>query len=333
MDTDRFLKVGGDAMDRAAGVPLFGFARAVLSDPKSPDPVVPPDLHLVKPVIADASGTVPCVLCGKRVAWDAAQMMGSLGYACGVCVNAGLTAPEDTRIRRRLWPWVAGIMVVLIGGGFALWRHLEGKAREELEREYPIAASTAELAAIDLNLERWSDLNKLAIAIDDPPKLDSLSLGAACDREIDRSLRFRSDHDDLSTIRMQLRDLVAAAKRGRFRSEWERLAVVREIEAPVLAVRHVDRRDAKIENGHAGIYDGGHVTGVAYLFEPDGTLACAGEFTAASSESINVEITRIGTDDASYDPNRDRPAVKDALRDDLEAQATKAIAPALRRVR
>jgi hypothetical protein len=332
METDRFLKAGGKAIDRVVGAPIVGMTSALLRDHKAPDPVVPPDLHLVKPAVADTEGNVPCVLCGRRTPWSAAALIGSLGYACATCQHAGLTTPEDTRIRRRLWPWVLGLCLLLAGGGIALWRHLEAQQRAELEREYPIAASTAELQAFELHLDRWGDLNKLAIALDDPPDLPTLTLGAACDREIADSLQVRADRDDLGAIRFALKDLVASATRGRFRSDWERIAVVRHIGAPVLAVRHLDRRDAKIENGHAATFDSGHISGVAYLYEPDGTLVCAGEFTATSSDSLTVEITRFGTDDASYDPNRDRGTVKDALRDDLEAQAAKAIGPALRKV-
>src|SRR5262245_59325461 len=116
----------------------------LLSDPKSPDPVIPPDLHLVKPVVADANGNVPCFYCNTRVKRADAFVIGSQGYACPAHVAFDPSCPDnaslaDTVIKRRLWPWVVGIAIVVVAGGaFMGWRYKVGTQRE-LEERYPEA--------------------------------------------------------------------------------------------------------------------------------------------------------------------------------------------------
>src|SRR5262245_53521434 len=80
----------------------------ILSDPKDREPVIPPDLHLVKATKADADGNIACIFCGAKVPYAAAEMVGSTGMACGKCQV--VPAPvEGTLKRRRLWPWLIGI--------------------------------------------------------------------------------------------------------------------------------------------------------------------------------------------------------------------------------
>ncbi len=73
--------------------PIVKLGVRLLSDEKFPDPVVPPDLHLVKAVHADADGKVPCIWCGTRVPIATADMIGSDGYACASCTARGALAP------------------------------------------------------------------------------------------------------------------------------------------------------------------------------------------------------------------------------------------------
>ena len=83
---------------------LVGFDGSwLLRDPKFPDPVVPPDLHLVKPVHADADGNVPCFRCGTLSPLETADLAGSQGYVCRPCQVPILTEElEDASLRPRL---------------------------------------------------------------------------------------------------------------------------------------------------------------------------------------------------------------------------------------
>lgn len=88
---------------------MHGLLRAFLTDPKFPDPVVPPDLHLVRPVATDADGNVPCIYCRAPTPFAQALMIGSDGYACGRCnVVVVPPPPSELSLRRSMWPWLLG---------------------------------------------------------------------------------------------------------------------------------------------------------------------------------------------------------------------------------
>jgi hypothetical protein len=105
---------------------MRSLARTLLTDEKFPDPVVPPDLHLVQAVHADADGTVGCVRCQARVPLAQANMVGSDGYACAACTAAiPHAAPpvDDGALHRSPLPWLlllaamaVGVIALLVAG-------------------------------------------------------------------------------------------------------------------------------------------------------------------------------------------------------------------------
>ncbi|MBA2539577.1 MAG: hypothetical protein H0V17_08080 [Deltaproteobacteria bacterium] len=340
METGELLAKGVKALDRAMGTGLGGLAGAVLTDPKFPDPVVPPDLHLVKPATVDANGDVQCLYCGRAVKWEAAQLVGSAGFECGTCQHAfnhAEATPLDTRIGPRKWPWIV-IGVLAVGGGIGAWQYLAARARAELAKEFPVAASDADQDVIDRNVDRWTDgMDKLAVAVDNPPPLRSLKLGAACDVSIDGAMELRSDKHSPDEIKREIKNLVKSAERGRFKHELSLIGTVRAIQAPVLATTLHEESKAKLhkDNPEEPVFDAGVVAGTAYVFDPDGTLRCAGAFEATSSEK--VEYTRSVYGWESDEEKRrfndsDRWSADLSLDSDLEKQMAKAIAASLKKV-
>lgn len=95
---------------------LVDLVKSLTSDPKSPDPVVPPDLHLTRSVGADPDGNVACLYCGTRTPFARAILIGSDGFACGQCQRPAVPATDASlSLRPRRWPWL-----LAIGGGLAL---------------------------------------------------------------------------------------------------------------------------------------------------------------------------------------------------------------------
>jgi hypothetical protein len=329
------------AFDRETELPFGRLAGAILRDPKFPDPVVPPDLHLVKPAAVDADGNVRCIYCGRAVKWEAAQMVGSTGFECGTCQHANNWQEPvalDTNLKGKKWPWiVAGVLgaAAIVGA----WQFMAMKDRQELAREYPIAATDEDEALFDKHVDRW-DVVKVAAALDSPPAFKTLALGAACDRSIQGAYEHRSDREkSRDDVRRDLQLLVESAERGRFYNEFHRFATVMQIAGPVLSIRLHDGDKPRVlrseqDPDHA-YFQPGTRAGTAYLYDLDGTLLCAGAFEAESSPQ--VEYTKYSWKGTPDDEQKkftaeDQRSADDSLDADLDKQMTAAIAAALKKV-
>jgi hypothetical protein len=134
---EKVLKGANAVVEAATGIGFIDGMAGFLRDPKAPAPVIPPDLHLVKPVTADADGNVTCIYCGARVAWSAAEMVGSHGFSCGRHVPAALS--PDTKIPRRVWPLalaIAAAIVVVVA--FAVWLYQRGEPERASPSSYSV---------------------------------------------------------------------------------------------------------------------------------------------------------------------------------------------------
>ena len=105
---------------------------------------------------------------------------------------------------------------------------------------------------------------------------------------------------------------------------------------PLLVVKLTENKSASVVREENGLvpghpsysYEAGHRTGVAYAFDPaTGTLACAGEFEASSSEKVSAITTTfqgLGGDEGNLELQ---------LAADLEDQTLQAIRASLHAVR
>ena len=94
-------------------VDKFGIFR----DDRGREPVVPDDLHLVKAAPVDADGNVDCIYCRGKVAFTAASLIGSHGYACSRCLaqtHAPVELPADVRIKRGPVPYLIAFGAVAL---------------------------------------------------------------------------------------------------------------------------------------------------------------------------------------------------------------------------
>src|ERR1043165_1129932 len=141
-------------LDGNSRVSLLG---PMLGDWRDPDPVIPPDLHLVKPAKADAEGNVTCIYCSVKVPWNLATMVGSDGYSCGKHGTVIQTHSElqNVKLERPMWPWAVGIAAVIAGAGYLIWHSYTSNKREELEDQFPVAATDAQQDILAKNAARW----------------------------------------------------------------------------------------------------------------------------------------------------------------------------------
>jgi hypothetical protein len=336
MDGDRKLeiveKVVGGVVEKMTGIDFVGGTLGFLRDPKDRDPVVPPDLHLVVPAKVDADGNITCVWCKRLEKWEAAQMIGSAGFACAACARMqaapALGLPENLSVRRRVWPWFLGAGVLGVAVIAVIVHHERAQARAELEAEYPVANSASDDALIDRALERWKPARVLA-EVAAPPSLASLKLGTACDYEPNAlSLEARVRDDD--ELGQQLKYLFANAKRGRYTDEWSHAQTVLQIAGPVLVVAVAEEAKPEMkQRGEKLGYIGGHRAGTAYVYDIDGTLKCAGTYDAESSKVVKYTSYDVDSEAVS---TTDRRSAHDAVDYDLDEQTRSAIVAGLHRV-
>lgn len=308
---DKLIQIAGSL----TGLPL----SPLLTHSKGFDPVVPPDLHLVKPTPVAADGTVECIRCGRRVKWEVASLLGSDGFACDGCSSAP-TFTADTNLARRKWPWiVGGVMVVCIAVSAAV---VVVRQRTAIAREFPIEASDAERAVLDAHSQRWNG-PRLEAAVAALPAITQLSLGGVCTRSIDQAYNFTVPHESPGKLALVADQLKNIGKRGRFRDDRERFFAMRSVDQPILVVRlSADERPRVVttmRRDHE--FRAGWRSGAAYLYDPDGSLLCAGAFEATSSPPSEEDLQRHLTS-----------PIIDPLVLDLDTRTDAAIARALRSV-
>jgi hypothetical protein len=110
-------KLGEKMLDEVGVGFAGGLARGIFTEDKGREPVVPDDLHLVKAAPVDADGNVDCIYCRGKVAFAAASLIGSAGYACARCVaqtHQPVELPADVRIRRGPVPYLIAAGVVAL---------------------------------------------------------------------------------------------------------------------------------------------------------------------------------------------------------------------------
>jgi hypothetical protein len=274
---DSLAAIMGRRLDRVS----FG----VLSDHVDREPVVPEDLHLVTAARPDADGNIACMECGRLVPYAAAEMVGSEGMRCGTCVRPAIDTalPDDTRLGRRLWPWLVGVPVAAAAVIYGIWHHERAMDRAEYEHQYPSANTPEDDAAITRDLARWQP-HAVLDAIAAPPEISTLRLGAACTVTTDRTLEFRAHDDDAKTT---LAYLFQDAKRGRYYDDDARTRTVRQLAGPIVVVSIADAAAPEmVGSGSNMSYYGGYRTGAAYVYAIDGTLQCAGTFDVESSDVV-----------------------------------------------
>jgi hypothetical protein len=144
-------------------------------------------------------------------------------------------------------------------------RYRNALAREAYERRYPIVSSAADARAIAAVLGRWR-LSAVRAAVAAPPSLETLELLDPCDVPTSSLFRYRAgDVERVTDIAMIP---IEEARRGRYMTESDRRWVMAQLGLPIL-----------VTSG----------SGIAYLFDIDGTLLCAGPFDAASPEIVDPE--------------------------------------------
>lgn len=211
--------------------------------------------------------------------------------------DAALALPASPR---RVWPWIASAVVAagIATGGYLV--QAERAQAEALAARYPIVADAAQRSNLERDVARWTaGRTRLlaALAAFDPPSLQSMTgvgacplqvaapTGRAVDVDADVSTRIvllpGEDIDGLDALaRPELDAMVAAARRGRFRSEAARAHVVQAIAGAFLVVQL-----AEVRTSTPGV-----AAGTAYAFDPaSGTLRCAGTFRAEASIGLEAE--------------------------------------------
>jgi hypothetical protein len=356
----RGLDVVGTAVSSVAGFDAVGIGRAIFDDKHAPDPVVPPDLHLVKPATVDADGNVTCLWCRQPVPVASADLVGSDGYVCRPCnVKMGASDVPVELSRRRVWPWLAGGGIAVAGISIGVYvLHARNEA-EQLAKEYPIAATSRAELLLERHAPAW-DRDRIVGALGTwtPAPIASLTQGGSCplglavprgsatdeantdeDREPAsfRALLEKHDDPDLAVTRWlvagpgladraatQVDTLLAAADRKRFRSIDAQERIVDTIASPLLVVQLDLDLEPQLADADRDRFQGGARRGTAYAFDPrTGTLTCAGAFTATSSEKVQSLDGMMPLQNNAHA----------AIARDFEASTLRAIAAGLRQVK
>jgi hypothetical protein len=197
-------------------------------------------------------------------------------------------------------------------------------AQEAYEQRYPIVSSPADAQMIARALDRWR-LSAVVAGVAAPPSLDTLQLLASCDVRIERLVRYRVG--DIEIVKSHVALLLEAAQRGRYMSDDDRRWVLADLTEPIL-VASVTSYHAPYLPALGADYHRGSRSGVAYLFDIDGALLCAGSYDTASSEHVDLSSAP-----NAFPPDYQLWLTRSRLVDDLEQQTAIAIAKGLRRVR
>ena len=229
----------------------------------------------------------------------------------------------DQDIRPRRWPWLVAMVVAGLSV-LEIVHYQRVSAQEAYEQRYPIVNSPADAQVIARGLDRWR-VSAVVAGVAAPPSLDTLQLLDPCAVRIEGLWRHRMG--DVETVKAIVAIPLEEAQRGRYMSESDRTWVLAHLTEPIL-VASVTSYDAPHLPALGADYHRGSRSGVAYLFDIDGALLCAGSYDAASSEYV----------DLSFDPNAfpsdyQLSLTRSKLVGDLEDQTALAIAKGLRQVR
>jgi hypothetical protein len=197
-------------------------------------------------------------------------------------------------------------------------------AQEAFEQRYPIVSSAADAQIIQRGLARWR-VPAVIAGVAAPPALATLELREPCDVNIERLWRYRAG--DVEIVKDVVKIPIEEAQRGRYRTEGDRTWVLAHLTEPIL-VTSVVSYDAPHLPALGADYHRGSRSGVAYLFDIDGTLLCAGSYDAASSENVDLSFAP-----NEFPPDYQLSLTRSRLVGDLEDQTALAIAKGLRRVR
>ena len=230
----------------------------------------------------------------------------------------------DYDIRPRRWPWlVAGVVVALAVMAAVHYRNVA--AREAFERRYPIVSSAAEVQVLKRGLDRWR-LSAVLGRVAAPPAFEALELLGPCGVHTENLWRYRVG--DVERVKDVANIPLEEARRGRYRTDNDRTWVLAHLTEPILVASvaayeapsrwTLDRTD----------YYPGSRSGVAYLFDIDGTLLCAGTYAATSSKGVDLSFVP-----NEFPPDYQLSLLQAKLVDDLEDQTALAIATGLRQVR
>lgn len=231
------------------------------------------------------------------------------------------TAPVAVAYRpapRRAWPFVvAGLVLAAIGvAGHVI--HAKREARRELEARYPIAATAGEQAQLEAGADRWSNGRLLAaIASFEAPDLATLKGVGACTLQtanVSRHTIQRGDtmRDLAASARLEIEQLVEAARRERFASVDDKQQTLRALAGAFLVVRVDEMREPELDRAHDSIAPG-IFAGTAYAFDPaSGDVRCAGTFRVTSGSEIRSLSSFSGLDRAREAAIRDFEAQVEA---------------------
>jgi hypothetical protein len=192
--------------------------------------------------------------------------------------------------RRRIGPWVAaaGALVATAGTAFVLLAARQ--ERSDVATTYPIVTDATERSALDQDAARWArGKGRLlgALARFAPPALETMTGAGACALAIDdTAANVTSDDPDAAVTtravvlpgesldgldalaRDEIDHMLAAAERGRFRTDEGRRRMVRSLASSFVVARITSSNPLP-----------GPATGIAYAFDPaTGSLRCAGSF-------------------------------------------------------
>jgi hypothetical protein len=285
-----------------------------------------------------------------------------LCLTCQVVTGGNQTpqlSPPSLDVRRALWPYALAAGAVVAGMTAAYFWKQHADARDRFESEYPIAPSQSERLTIRSELPVWAkgkdklvatlkafDPAQVRLAASDakcPIGQSAVSEGEIESRNLDQDVApdsmaeviaaVRDPDGDLvarlhvgpelgATAKGRLDTMIAAARRGRFKSHEGRLAIVDALDNDALIV--VDFRidnAPKIDRDHgAPSFMGGYRTGYAFAFDrATGALRCAGKLEAHSSQSVAVLENPLGLGNEH-----------ESIMRDFEAQTDRAIAASLR---
>jgi hypothetical protein len=212
---------------------------------------------------------------------------------------------EPAAAERRIWPWLTGALV-LAGAAITGYMMLAQRAeRAAYEDKFPIVIDASDRAALHDDGERWSRGKARLLATltrFTPPPLETLTGAGACPLEIDDAVATPTtdDPDAAASTRMivlpgesldgldviardEIDRMIAAAERGRFRTDEGKTRVVRAIRGAFVVAMITEHHVPGVDR--EGAVRSGSAAGVAYAFDPaTGALRCAGSFQTTSDE-------------------------------------------------
>jgi len=232
--------------------------------------------------------------------------------------TAPVAMPAPSTSARRIWPWLAGSVVLAAGALTASMLVAQRSDRAAFEKRYPIVADAGERDTLDREGARWTrgKTRLLAsLARFTPPPLETLTGAGACPLAIDGASDLPTtddpdaaistrlivlpgeSHDGLDALaRDEIERMIAATERARFRTDEGKTRVLQAIRGSFVVALVSDH--APPGTGRDGVARVGTASGTAFAFDPaTGALRCAGSFRASADESSfeASTITAIGS--------------------------------------